>query len=301
MKVKLLVSLAVLGAVAVPAQAKAGGFAGTVIAKQPERGTLLLATRAGRGITVHASTRVHLGDRLSLQGLRLHDGTIRVTRLTVLSHTRRATVRGVVVRQLARSTVVATGRTVITILHRAARSTASMSDHRLHTGTVAEFRVRIDDDELFEENAVVVGQAGDVQLEGSVVSVSPLVVSVEGLPITITVPAGTTLPAGLAAGQRIEVTVHAAGGNVFTLVAIDDENENQAGANEEVEVKGSVVSSTPTQIVVNSHGAVFTFAAPAGVTLPTLPAGTFVEVRGVTVKGVLTAQRVKVEDEGGDH
>ncbi len=302
MKLRMLVGLAAIIAIAVPAQARAGGFAGTVIAKQPHRGTLVLAARGGTGLTVHSSARTHLGDRISLQGLRLRDGTIRASRLRVVSHTRRAMIRGVVVRQLLRSTLVATGRSVITIRHRAARRLASASDHGgLRAGSIAEFRIRIDDDDLFEEAAIVVGQAGDVQIEGAVVSVSPLVVSVEGLPITITVPAGMTLPAALAAGQRIELIVHTAPGNLFTLVAIEEiENANQIGVREEVEVKGFVVSSSPTQIVVNSRGSVFTFAAPTGVRLPTLPVGTFVEVRGRSVNGVLTAERVKLEDGDDD-
>jgi hypothetical protein len=302
MKVKMLVGLAAIVVIAAPAQARAGGFAGTVIAKQPKRGTLVLAVRGGTGLTVHASARTHLGDRIQFRGVRLRDGTIRASRLSVVSHTRRAMIRGVVVRQLPRLTLLATGRSVITIRHRAARRLASASDHGgIRAGSIAEFRVRIDDDDLFEEEAIVVGQAGDVEIEGAVVSVSPLVVSVEGLPITITVPAGMTLPAALAAGQRIELIVHTAPGNVFTLVAIEEiENANQIGVKEEVRVKGFVVSSSPTQIVVSSRGSVFTFAAPTGVTLPTLAVGTFVEVRGRSVHGVLTVERLKLEDGDDD-
>jgi hypothetical protein len=299
MRVKFLAVLALLLAIALPAQAKAAAFRGTVIAKQPQRGTLVVAGRAGVGLTVHAS-RASVGARISVRGTRLRDGTIRATKLSVLSHTRRAVIRGVVVRQLSRSTLVATGRSVITIRHRAARRLASASDHgRLRAGTITEFRVRIEDDDLFEDDAIVVGQAGDVEIEGAIVSVSPLVVTVEGLPITITVPAGMTLPAALAAGQRIELIVHVAAPNVFTLVAIEEiENEVE----EEVEVKGFVVSSSPAQIAVNSHGAVFTFAAPAGVTLPTLPVGTFVEVKGVKMNGVLTVTGLELEDrDGGGH
>jgi hypothetical protein len=42
-----------------------------------------------------------------------------------------------------------------------------------------------------------------------------------------------------------------------------------------------------------------TFAAPAGVTLPVLAQGTFVEARGVTINGVLTLTRLRVEEDGG--
>ena len=298
MRVKILAALALLLALVVPAQARAATFHGIVIAKQPQRGTLVLAGRGGIGLTVHARARAALGSRVSLRGSRLHDGTIRASRLTVLSRTRHALIRGVVVRQLARSTIVATGRSVITMHQRAARRPASSSDHGgLRPGTIADFRVRIDDDDLFENHVTVIGQAGDVEIEGTVVSVSPLVVSVEHLPITITVPAAMTLPAGLAAGQRIELTVHVTAPNVFTLVAID-ENENQV--EQEVEVKGFVVSSSTTEISVSSHGTVFTFAAPHGMTLPVLATGTFVEVRGVKVNGVLIVDRLKIEDDDDD-
>jgi hypothetical protein len=248
---------------------------------------------------VHTATaQAKLGDRISVQGSRLPDGTIRAVRLHVVSHTRRAMIRGVVVRQLPRSTLVATGRSVIAIHHAAGRRVASAGDDGgLPVGSVADFRVRIDDDDVLQEVATVpVGQTANVMIEGTIVTVSPLVVSLEGLPITITVPAGMTLPTTLAIGQRIELTVTPAAGNVFTLVSIDEENANPAAAGQEVEVKGSVVDSTTTQIMVNSGGTIFTFAAPVGTTLPILPNGTFVEARGVTVNGVLTLERLKVED-----
>ena len=300
MRVKIFAPLALLLALAVPTQARAAEFHGTVIAKQPQRGTLVLAGRDGIGLTVHARTRAVLGSRVSLRGSRLRDGTIRASRLTVLSRTRHALIRGVIVRQLARSTIVATGRSAITIHHRAARRPASSSDHGgLRPGTIADFRVHIDDDDLFENHVTLVGQAGDVEIEGAVVSVSPLVVSVEGLPITITVPATVTLPAGLAAGQRIELIVHVTAPNVFTLVAIE-EVENANEILEEVEVEGFVTASSTTQITVNSRGAAFTFTAPPGVTLPTLRIGTFVEVRGARINGVLTVERLRVEDDDDD-
>ena len=305
MRVRILVALVVLLAIAVPAQAKAGGFGGIVIAKQPQRAMLILSAPNGVGLSVRTQAlHVRVGDRVTLTGLRLGDGTISASRLRVLSHTRRAVIRGVVVRQLRRSTLVATGHSVIAIHHQAARRVASLSDDGgIRVGSRAEFQVRIDDDNLLQQAAVTpLGQAANVQIEGSVVSVSPLVVSVEGLPITITVPQAMTLPPTLAAGARIELTVMAAAGNVFTLVSIDEiEGVNPVVApNQEVEVKGFVVGSTATQLVVNSGGAMFTFAAATGVTLPTLAVGTFVEVRGVSVNGVLTLTRLKLEDTEGD-
>ena len=162
--------------------------------------------------------------------------------------------------------------------------------------------MRIDDHgDLTEIETHTAAQTNGVEIEGRVVSVSPFVVSLEGLPITITVPAGTTLPTALTAGDRIELTVQVGAGNVFTLVSIDELENAQQQEENEVEVRGSVVTSTTSMLSVLGHGTTFTFAAPAGVALPVIPTGTFVEAKGVTVKGVLTLVRVKIEDDGDDN
>jgi hypothetical protein len=309
---KTLIGLATLLALAIPAHAGAASFHGVVVAKQPGRGTLVLAMPDGHGLTSRGGrANVRLGDKISLQGVSLRDGTIRTSRLRVLGHTRFATIRGVVVRALARGTMLATGRSVILVRHRAVRAVASITDHgRLEPGDVADFRVRFDDDDLVEQApAVPVGQSALVRIEGAIVSTTPLVVSVEGLPITITIPAGTRLPA-LDPGQRIELTVHVGAANVFTLAAIDEvenANQNQAAEAQEVEVRGSVVSSTPTRLVVRNGTVTFTFNAPAGGVLPVLVPGVFVEVRGSSQAGVLTLDRLRLEhhdghdDDGGGH
>jgi hypothetical protein len=215
--------------------------------------------------------------------------------LTVRSHTNRALVRGVVVHRLGRAAMLATGRSVIDVRLGTTRP-------NVPSGRTVTFRVRIDDhgDLVAQAAEQSPRNTGAVEVEGKIVSVSPFVISIEGLPITITVPAGTTLPAGLAAGEEIELTVQVAAGNVFTLVSIDQLENAPPQAGEEVEVKGSVVASSSSQLMVVSHGVTFTFDAPAGVTLPTIPLGTFVEVIGVAAaNGHVTLLRVKVEDDGG--
>lgn len=62
-------------------------------------------------------------------------------------------------------------------------------------------------------------------------SVSPFVVSLEGLPIEITVPSGFTLPA-LTPGQEIELTVQTGAGNTFTLASIDADDDQGSGGND---------------------------------------------------------------------
>ncbi|HZQ81409.1 MAG TPA: hypothetical protein VFB25_05500 [Gaiellaceae bacterium] len=304
MRLRMLMVPAALLVVALPAQANAGRFSGTVVAKQKQRGTLLLAGAHGVGVTVRGGlARTAVGERIRVQGIRLHDGTIRLSRLDVLGRVHTALVRGTVVRTVARGTLLASGRSVV-MIRRSGRRLASAADHGgLRAGVVEEFRIRFgDDDDLVESGPPAqVGQAGSVQIEGSIVTVSPLVVSLDGLPLTIGVPSGVALPSTLVPGQRIGLTVDVGAANTFTLVAVDEaENVNPVAEGQEVEVKGVVTSSTATEVVVSANGLSFTFVAPAGSTLPTVPLGVLVEVRGVQQNGVITLTRLRSDDEGGE-
>jgi hypothetical protein len=257
---------------------------GVVVAKHAHSGAIVVATgKKGLAVTLQAASgRFRLGERVSAVG----------TRVRVLSRVRTARIRGMVVKRLAHSVRVASGHSVLTI-HTQGRSLASHGDG--HEGEMGEFEVEFEHDGLFEHNFTPVSQSGTVEIEGTLVSVSPLVVSLEGLPVEITVPSGVTLPA-LTVGQEVELTVQTGAGNTFTLVSID-QDENQVG--EEVEAKGAVTNSTASQITIDAGGASLTFAAPAGKTLPILATGTRVEARGVTIDGVLTLTRLRTDDDGG--
>jgi hypothetical protein len=202
---------------------------GTVVAKHSRNGTVVLAGPNHLGVTVRvAPRRVRLGDRVSVVGTRLRDGTIRVSRLHVLAHVKNARIRGVVVKRVARGLRVASGHSVLTI-RTSHRKLSSVGDDGMHEGQIGEFEVEIEHGELVEDGFKAAAPSGTVKIEGRLVSVSPFVVSLEGLPIEITVPSAFTLPP-LTPGQEVELTVQTGAGNTFTLVAIDD--EDQAGGDD---------------------------------------------------------------------
>lgn len=217
--------IAAVAAVALPATAHAARVTGVVVAKDAAHGSFVVSARTGAATTVRAP-RAHprLGDRLVVDGRRLADGTFGVHALRVVGHTRRAVVRGVVVRQLVSRTLVSTGHSVVSILRRPAARTLSMAgDHSgLASGTVARFGVAITSTGLTQTAVTPLGATSTVKVEGDVVSVSPLVVTVEGLPVTIAVPVGVTLPAGLTPGQRIELTVIVGQDNSLSLQSFDE-------------------------------------------------------------------------------
>jgi hypothetical protein len=214
----------------------------------------------------------------------------------VLSHVKKARLQGMVVKHLAHALRVASGHSVLTI-HTTGRALASHHDGP-ERGEIGEFEIEFEHGDLVERGFSPATQSGTVEIEGHLLSVSPLVVSLEGLPIEITVPSSMTLPP-LTAGQEVELVVQTGANNTFTLVSIragDNEDED------EVEAKGPVTNSTTSQITIDAGGGMITFAAPAGQTLPVIATGAFVEARGVSINGVLTLTRLRVEDcDGGGH
>ena len=227
-KVALLAVTAFL-LVAGSAPAATMALKGTVVAKHTRAGTIVLAGAKGLGVTVRVSTRrVQLGERVSVDGKRLRNGTIRASRLQVLSRMKTARIRAVVVKRIAHGLRVASGHSVLTI-HTSRRALADHHGGDLQAGAVGDFRIRIAGDELFEDGFTAAAPSGAVQVEGRLVSVSPLVVSLEGLAIEITVPSGVTLPP-LTPGQEVELSVQAGAGNTFTLVSIQSGDDGGDGS-----------------------------------------------------------------------
>ncbi len=307
MKTRLiLLTVALSAAAAVPASAGAATVSGVVVARDGARGTLVFVGRGGSARTLRAPlAHARLGDRLVVSGARLV-GRDLAGRARVVGHLRRATVHGVVLRQLLRRTLVSSGGAVLSIRRaRAARRLASVEHGGLRPGDVARFEVDISAAGLTQVAVTAAGSVSTVRIEGSVVSASPFVVSVGGLPVAISVPAGMTLPASVAPGARVEATVSLGAANAFTLASVDEvEGAKQANPEDEdedeVEARGGVVSSTPGQLVIATPAGMLTFTPPGGVTLPTLPAGTIVEVKGLRRNGLLLLVRLRVEDDDED-
>jgi hypothetical protein len=296
MKWTALLALAVFLLAVGSATAAPKAIRGIVVAKRAHSGTIVLTTgRRGLAVTVRvAPRRVRLGDRVRAVGNRLRDGTVRASRLHVVSHVEKARIRGIVVQRLAHAMRVASGRSVLTI-HTGNSHLASRHDGE-EKGEMGEFEVEFEHGHLVEDDFTAAPGSGTVEIEGRLVSVSPLVVSIDGLPVEITVPSGVTLPP-LAPGQEVELIVQTGAANTFTLVKIESAANDEE---DEVEAKGTVTDSTTLHITIDAGGALLTFAAPAGQVLPVIAAGAFVEARGVTINGVLTLTRLRVEDCNGD-
>ena len=152
MKWTALLAVMVMLVAADSANAAPVGVKGTVVAKRAHSRTVVLATgRRGLAVTVRVSPGgVRLGDRVSVVGTRLRDGTIRASRLHIVSHGKKARIRGMVVRRLAHSLRVASGHSVLTI-HTSRGALASRHDGQ-QAGDMGEFEVEFEHRGLVEDD-----------------------------------------------------------------------------------------------------------------------------------------------------
>ena len=229
---KLLLTLVLGAAVAFPATAGAATFSGVVVAKQARRHALIVASKTGVVRTVHTqrlATRV--GARVTVRARKLRDGTFSARKVRVHGRAHRARIHGIVAKRMRGRYLVSAGHSVLAIRTRQSFSTNGESGPA--PGTVVDVTVDTDDQDLDEQEVEDVGEAQELELEGTIVSVTAptssaageIVLQVGKSTISVVVPAGTTLPTlGPGASVELEVTL---AGNTFTLVQSHDEDDDQ--------------------------------------------------------------------------
>ena len=214
-RLSLVATVAALAA-AVPGHALAATFKGVVVGRTG--GAIAVATAKG---TVH-----------TLKGHARIGAVVRVSgaRVRVVGRAHRAHVHGVVVRRVGRTTFVAAGRSLLAIHGR--RALAAAAAPTPTTGDVVNATVRIDDDELENEEMEEVGRQNAVTVVASIVAVGngTITVSVNGQMLTINLPAGLALPASVV-GQNVTLTVRLAGAQPVVQDDDDDDDDNAGPGN----------------------------------------------------------------------
>jgi hypothetical protein len=177
--------------------------------------------------------------------------------------------------------------------------------------------IKLDGENPGDDGGTDVDQ-GQVKVEGFVTALDTVAGSVtvqpgdNASPVTFAIPDGFTLPDGLAAGSVVEARGEMVD-NVLTLTRIELKSED---GDQEVEAEGTVTAldTVAGSITIQASGSgdnssddeggsasTFTFAIPAGFTLPDgLALGSAVKARGAIVDGVLTLTRLRLDDEGSD-
>lgn len=217
------------------ATAGAANFRGIVVAKKQTRHALVVASRTGVVRTIRVrSLKARVGSRVSVAARPLRDGTFRATRVAIHGRAHRARIHGVVARSLRARYLVSAGHSVIGVRKGRRLAAAGGDQPGLQPGDVIDATVKIDDNgELDEEDVDEVGHVAKLEVEGKLVSIagapptSLVVQPGDGAPITVAVPAGFTLPSGLATGDEVELKVVANPDGTLTLQKLEvDDNGN---------------------------------------------------------------------------
>jgi hypothetical protein len=306
MKRILLVLGLVAAVLAVPATAAA--FSGVVVAKNPARHAVVVASRGGVVRTVRATPKryraLHVGQRLVFSAKRLHDGTFRVGTLRARGAARHVFIRATVVRQRASRYLLSAGGTLISVRTTSRRFDSATGKHR--PGDIVGGTVRVGPNGLTTSSFKTLGHEDGLELEGIFLSVNGnqlrLAVEHKG-EVFVTIPAGLQLPS-LSPGDEIELVVSIDSSGAFTLVSIQTDDENGEGGDEDhgkVEVHGPITDLTDTSITVQPHnGSPVTCAVPPGFDVHGFKVTDRVEMRCRLLNGQLTLFRLRSDDDDDD-
>jgi hypothetical protein len=196
---KLLPLALLIGLVAAaPAAAAPARLAGVVVAKQ--HGMLLVAGARGAVQAVPGTARV--GSRVVVQA-----GRVRIT-----GRAHRALVRAVVVRRVGSTMFVTAAHRILAI--QSGRRLTSATQTTPQPGDVVQAQVAIGaGGTLASQGTQTLGTANDVVVQATISAVGQgtVTLSVNGQSLTITLPAGMTLPATVV-GQQVTLRLSFAGG-----------------------------------------------------------------------------------------
>lgn len=315
-KLTMTAVAAIAAVLVVPALAHAGTVRGTVVTKQAHRHVLVIARKQGHVTTARVTARqfrlARIGSRLALTGKQLADGSLRVTRLHRIGSAKRARMSVVVLRQKARSMLVAGGGSAFSIrLNRGTRLLAGRGD--THPGEKLNADVQLTTDGPVAETLNASGNAPLIDFSGVVTAMDATTITVteDGIATVVQLPDGITLPPIVHVGSEVEIVASISGSTLtLAVIKLDDENAqgDGNGGSEvddqgQVEAEGSVTTFDATSITIQpgDNASPVTFAIPVGFTLPAgLADGNSVEARGELVNGVLTLTKLELQDQGDD-
>jgi hypothetical protein len=172
------------------------------------------------------------------------------------------------------------------------------------TLTLVEVKLDGDGAENGDDGGSNVDGDGIVHVDGFVTSLDSGSITIQpgdnASPVTFAIPDGFSLPAGLAAGSKVDARGDVVN-NVLTLSTLKlATGEGDGGG---VETEGTVTALDSGSITIQpaEDGTPLTFAIPDGFTLPDgLQVGSLVDAKGDYVSSVLTLTELALQDGGGD-
>lgn len=229
---KILVLLvAIVGLTVAASPASAAGFKGVIVAKDSSRSAVAVASANGAIHTFRSAKApgLRVGQRVSASGSRLGDGTYRAATLRVTGQAKTTRIRGAVVlyQRAQQRLLVAGGSSTFAVRTRtSARALASRGDHTPKPGDQIVATVNVSSGTPQATTITTLGHLGTLEVEGIVTKLGAgsieLLVAKSGY-VTIALPAGLTLPVGLAVFDAVSLKVAVSTTGVLTLVSVEAE------------------------------------------------------------------------------
>jgi len=315
---RILVLLAVaagLLAAATPASA-ATAWKGIVVAKDNGRSAVVTASANGHVRTARSpkARSLRIGQRLTITGTKLADGTFKARTLRVTGRAKSARIKAVVVsyqRAQKRLLVSAGGSTFALPRRKSQRALASVSAETPVAGDQIVATVIVATGTPVATSVTTVGHLGTLEVEGIVTKLGggslELMVARAG-PVTFVLPAGFTLPAGLKLYDEVKVIVAVGADHKLTLIAIqgdeakdrDDDGVDFDDDGDKLKVEGTITLLSDTSITVRPGSSASVVTCTLERPLTGFKVGDRVEMECVARGTTLVLRKIKHEDDNQD-
>lgn len=315
---RMLVFLAVaagLLAAAAPASA-ATAWKGIVVAKDNGRSAVVTASPNGVVRTARSpkARSLKIGQRLTISGTKLADGTFRAATLRVSGRAKSARMKAVVVRyrKAERRMLVSAGGSTFALPRRSAKRTLASASESLVAGDQIVATVTIASGVAQATSVATVGHLGTLEVEGILTKLEAgaieLVVARGGF-VSFTLPAGFTVPAGLKVFDPVKVIVAVGTDGKLTLVAIqgdeakdrDDDGVDFDEDGDKLKVEGTITALSDTSITVRPGSSATTVTCELRRPLRGFALGNRVEMECfVDARGTLVLRKIELEDDDDD-
>lgn len=230
---RLLIFFVVAAALGAPSAALASG----VVLKVQRANHLVAVTRTGTRVAlVHtsAATRLHVGQRISLNARTLRNGTLAATAVRVVGRAHTVRFRGLLLAKSHTRLIVSAGGAVIALNR--GRTTASASDGNPspQPGSTVDITATVGENDDLDENTVstVSADAPGGAIEGKLtIGVGKVTVVSDQMALVLNVPTGLDLTA-FATGDDVLAKFTQGSDGTLTLTSLSgDQNAQQADGN----------------------------------------------------------------------
>jgi hypothetical protein len=234
---RLVLFLIVSAALLVPSAALASG-----VVLKVQHATHLVAVTNGKTKVnlVHTAAKLRVGQRVSLSGRTLRNGTLAASSIKVVGHARTVHFRGLLLKKSGTQLVLSAGGAIIAV-HRGARTTSSANDTGPKPGATVDVTATVgSDDELDEEN--VSTSSADTpggKIEGKLtLGAGTITVKSEHMNLAIKVPTGFDLTKFTTGDEVLATFSQQADGSLLLTDISADGNTQEADDNDDGDDNG---------------------------------------------------------------